>query len=133
MLRRFLAMASAALVASASSGCGSTDSWVDSQAARGGPRNTATPPAATTRSRRRLIAQKLDWSRSVKGELGSGPALGSGGYLAVNGQTAGGCSLMVWENNNHGRQLVHPDGAGRRLHPAHCSTVSTTCTSASPG
>ena len=28
----------------------------------------------------------------------------AGGYLAVNGQTAGGCSLMVWENDNNGRQ-----------------------------
>lgn len=104
MLRRFLAMASAALVASASSGCGNTDSWVDSQAAQGwsaqygDAANSSYTPVAGASS------LKLDWSRSVKGELGSGPALGSGGYLAVNGQTAGGCSLMVWENNNHGRQ-----------------------------
>ena len=31
-------------------------------------------------------------------------ALGSGSYLAANAQTAGGCSLMVWENDNNGRQ-----------------------------
>ena len=30
--------------------------------------------------------------------------MGSGSYLAANGQTPGGCSLMVWETDNHGRQ-----------------------------
>lgn len=104
MLRRLLATASVALVASASSGCGNTDSWVDSQAAQGwsaqysdAANSSYTPVSGAT-------SLNLDWSRSVKGELGSGPALGAGGYLAVNGQTAGGCSLMVWENNNDGRQ-----------------------------
>ena len=31
-------------------------------------------------------------------------ALGSGSYLAVNAQTPGGCSLMVWETDNNARQ-----------------------------
>jgi outer membrane protein assembly factor BamB len=31
-------------------------------------------------------------------------ALGSGRYLAVNAQTPGGCSLMVWEADNNARQ-----------------------------
>ena len=40
----------------------------------------------------------------MKGDLGAAVALGSGSYLAANAQTAGGCSLMVWENDNNGRQ-----------------------------
>ena len=74
----------------------------------------------------------LQWSRSVKGELGAAPALGSTGYLAVNGQTAGGCSLMVWENNNNGRQrwCTRMVLGGGFASP--CSTGSTTSTSASP-
>jgi outer membrane protein assembly factor BamB len=31
-------------------------------------------------------------------------ALGSGSYLAVNAQSAGGCTLMVWETDNKARQ-----------------------------
>ena len=52
-------------------------------------------------------ALKLQWSRSVKGELAAQVALGSTGatnYLAANAQTPAGCSLMVWENDNNGRQ-----------------------------
>lgn len=104
MFRRLLATASAALVASATSGCGNTDSWVDSQAAQGWPAQYSDAANSSYTSISGATALKLEWSRSVKGELGSGAALGAGGYLAVNGQTAGGCSLMVWENNNHGRQ-----------------------------
>ena len=61
-----------------------------------------------------------EWTRSVKGDLAAAVALGSGSYLAVNAQTAGGCSLMVWETDNNGPPtLVHPAGAGRRtLQPA---------------
>jgi outer membrane protein assembly factor BamB len=40
----------------------------------------------------------------VKGDLAAEVALGSGGYLAANAQTAAGCSLMVWESGNEGRQ-----------------------------
>ena len=50
---------------------------------------------------------RLDWTRSVKGSLAAQVALGSTGatnYLAANAQTAGGCSLMVWEADNQGRQ-----------------------------
>ncbi len=96
-----LALASAALLAV---GCGNTDSWVDSKAAPGwsaqyaNAANTSyTPTAGAT-------ALALQWTRSVKGEVGAAPALGGRGYIAVNGQTAGGCSLMVWENDNNGRQ-----------------------------
>ena len=99
-LRRLAAVAAAAVLTA----CGSTDSWVESTAAPGwsaqyaDAANTSyTPTAGAT-------ALTLDWSRSVKGELGAAAALGGSGYLAVNGQTAGGCSLMVWENDNSGRQ-----------------------------
>lgn len=46
----------------------------------------------------------MDWTRSVKGELGAGPALGAHGWLVLNAQTEDGCSLMQWENAEHGRQ-----------------------------
>jgi outer membrane protein assembly factor BamB len=49
-------------------------------------------------------ALKLLWSRSVKGSLFSSVALGASDYLAANAQTAAGCSLMVWEYANNGRQ-----------------------------
>lgn len=104
MLRRLLTTASVTLVVGGSVGCSNTDSWVDSQAAQGwsaqygDAANSSYTPIAGSR------ALTLDWSRSVKGELGAAVALGAGGYLAANGQTAGGCSLMVWENNNRGRQ-----------------------------
>jgi outer membrane protein assembly factor BamB len=99
-----LTMASAAVLVAGVAGCGNTDSWVDSKAAQGWPAqyadaaNSSYAPTAGTKS------LKLQWSRSVKGALGAAAALGSTGYLAVNGQTAGGCSLMVWENTNNGRQ-----------------------------
>lgn len=101
MRRRVIALA-ATMVALA--GCGNTDSWVDSKAARGWPAQYA--DAANTSYTATAGAGDLEpaWSRSVKGELGAAAALGGDGYLAVNGQTAGGCSLMVWENANNGRQ-----------------------------
>ena len=49
-------------------------------------------------------ALRLDWIRSVKGSVESQVALSSGDYLAVNAQTAGGCSLMTWETDNRARQ-----------------------------
>lgn len=45
----------------------------------------------------------MHWTRSVKGSLTTGPALGARGFLALNAQTPGGCSFMEWEVNN-GRQ-----------------------------
>jgi outer membrane protein assembly factor BamB len=104
MARRFGPLASTLLALSLISACGNTDSWVDAAPADGwsaqyaDARNssyTATPGAESL---------KLQWTRSVKGSLYAAPALSSTDYLAVNGQTAGGCSLMVWENDNDGRQ-----------------------------
>ncbi len=101
---RALSVAVAVVLTAALAGCGSTDAWVDSRAARGWPAQYA--DAANTSYTPTDGASELtpDWSRSVKGELGAAAALGGDGYLAVNGQTAGGCSLMVWENDNNGRQ-----------------------------
>ncbi|MGI9125157.1 MAG: PQQ-binding-like beta-propeller repeat protein [Mycobacterium sp.] len=102
--RRVLALASVTLLTGSLAACGNTDSWVESTAAPGWSaqyadgRNSSYTPVEG--------ASELTpaWNRSVKGELGAAAALGGGGYLAVNGQTAGGCSLMVWENANNGRQ-----------------------------
>lgn len=101
---RLIAVTSTIALAGLTVACSGTDSWVDSSAARGWSAQYAdaanrsyTPTAGAT-------ALRLQWTRSVKGELGAAAALGGDGYLAVNGQTAGGCSLMVWENDNNGRQ-----------------------------
>lgn len=104
MLRRAIALASAALLISGLTGCGTTDSWVDATAARGWPAQYADAANSSFTSIDGAGELTLSWSRSVKGELGAAAALGAERYLAVNGQTAGGCSLMVWENDNSGRQ-----------------------------
>jgi outer membrane protein assembly factor BamB len=104
VLRRLLASASAALAVTGLAGCGNTDSWVDSTAAHGWSAQYGDAANSSYTATGGASALRLEWSRSVKGELGAGAALGDGSYLAVNGQTAGGCSLMVWENDNNGRQ-----------------------------
>ncbi len=104
MLRRLLASASTALVVIGLAGCGNTDSWVDSTASAGWSAQYGDAANSSYTATGGASALRLTWSRSVKGELGAGAALGDGSYLAVNGQTAGGCSLMVWEVDNNGRQ-----------------------------
>ena len=104
MLRRAIALASTALLTGGLTACGTTDSWVDARAARGWPAQYADAANSSFTSTGGAGELTLSWSRSVKGELGAAAALGAEGYLAVNGQTAGGCSLMVWENDNGGRQ-----------------------------
>ncbi len=100
MPRRLLALAAAAWLTA----CGTTDSWVESIAARGWPAQYADAANSSYTPTAGATDLTLAWTRSVKGELGAAPALGGSGYLAVNGQTAAGCSLMVWENDNGGRQ-----------------------------
>lgn len=102
--RRGLASASAMLLAGSLAGCGTTDSWVESTAARGWPAQYADASNSSYSPTDGAAALEFSWSRAVKGELGAAAALGGDSYLAVNGQTAGGCSLMVWENDNRGRQ-----------------------------
>ncbi len=104
MLRRAIALASTALLTGGLTACGTTDSWVDASAARGWPAQYADAANSSFTSTGGAGELTLSWSRSVKGELGAAAALGAERYLAVNGQTAGGCSLMVWENDNGGRQ-----------------------------
>jgi outer membrane protein assembly factor BamB len=104
VFRRSIVLAATALITAVLAGCGTTDSWVDAHAASGWPaqygdaNNSSYVPAAGADTLR------LEWSRSVKGDLASAIALGSSSYLAVNAQTPAGCSLMVWEFDNRARQ-----------------------------
>lgn len=104
MLRRILALSSATLLTGVLAGCANTDSWVDPIAARGWSAQYADARNSSFTATDGAPDLSLTWTRSVKGELGAAPALGGDGYLAANAQTAGGCSLMVWENDNRGRQ-----------------------------
>lgn len=85
-------------------GCHNTDSWVDAVSAPAWPaqygdaaNSSYTPTAGATRL-------SLRWTRSVKGSLAATPALSGRGWLVLNAQTPGGCSLMEWENDDNGRQ-----------------------------
>ncbi|HVQ50691.1 MAG TPA: PQQ-binding-like beta-propeller repeat protein, partial [Mycobacterium sp.] len=120
MFRRLMVLASTALITGVLAGCGTTDSWVQAHAADGWPAqygdaaNSSYSPVAGAN------ALRLEWRRSVKGDLAAQVALGSGNYLAVNAQSAGGCSLMVWETGNLARQrwctrLVQVPGPGGPL------------------
>ncbi|HPY24831.1 MAG TPA: PQQ-binding-like beta-propeller repeat protein [Mycobacterium sp.] len=104
VLRRAIAVASAAVLTWPLAACGNTDSWVESSPARGWPAQYADAANTSYTATDGATDLTLQWSRSVKGELNAAAALGADGYLAVNGQTAGGCSLAVWENDNNGRQ-----------------------------
>ncbi len=104
MLRRLIVLASTALITAALAGCANTDAWVEAHEASGwaaqyaDARNSSYEPSPGADNLR------LEWTRSVKGDLAAAVALGSGSYLAINAQTAAGCSLMVWEADNRGRQ-----------------------------
>ncbi|GFG49920.1 pyrrolo-quinoline quinone [Mycolicibacterium agri] len=104
MFRRLIVLASTALITSALAGCGNTDSWVEAHASDGWPAQYGNAANSSYTALAGAEALKLEWSRSVKGELGASVALGSGQYLGVNAQTRAGCSLMVWEVDNNGRQ-----------------------------
>ncbi|OBK27865.1 pyrrolo-quinoline quinone [Mycobacterium asiaticum] len=100
-------------------GCGNTDSWVNASPALGWPAQygDAANSSYTTVTGATKLA--LSWTRSVKGSLAAGPALGARGYLALNAQTPAGCSLMEWETGN-GRQrwcmrLLQGGGVGGPL------------------
>ncbi|OBA59384.1 pyrrolo-quinoline quinone [Mycobacterium sp. 1100029.7] len=103
-LRRSSSVLLAALLAAGLGACGNTDSWVDAAPALGwsAPYADAANSSYTTTSGADKLS--LQWTRSVKGSLGAGPALSTNNYLALNAQTPGGCSLMEWENNDKGRQ-----------------------------
>ncbi|MFZ0833957.1 MAG: PQQ-binding-like beta-propeller repeat protein, partial [Mycobacterium sp.] len=102
--RRLVALVAAALLAL--SGCGNTDGWVDAAPAAGWPTQYADAANSSYTPTSGAESLKLTWSRSVKGSLFASVALGGTDthYLAANAQTAAGCSLMVWEYDNNGRQ-----------------------------
>lgn len=104
MFRRYLAPAVAVLFTGLLAGCENTDSWVDAQAAQGWSAQYGDAANSSYVRSRGPEALRLEWSRSVKGELGAQVALSADNRLAVNAQTAGGCSLMVWEADNNARQ-----------------------------
>ena len=85
-------------------GCANTDSWVKSAPAPGWPAQYADAANSSHTAVAGASDLQLDWIRSVKGELGAGPALGFHGWLVLNAQTEAGCSLMEWENAGDGRQ-----------------------------
>ncbi|MCV7408498.1 pyrrolo-quinoline quinone [Mycobacterium florentinum] len=97
-------MVLAAVLAIGLGGCGNTDSWVEAAAAPGWSAQYADAANSSYTTTGGASKLSLQWTRSVKGSLGAGPALGSSNYLALNAQTPAGCSLMEWENNDNGRQ-----------------------------
>ena len=98
------ASAAALAVALTLSGCGDTDSWVNTAPADGWPAQYSDAANSSYTTVAGVRDLQLDWMRSVKGSLGAGPALGAEGWLVLNGQTEDGCSLVQWENDNNGRQ-----------------------------
>src|ERR1700758_1675730 len=104
MYSRIATLAGTALLVAAATACGNTDDWVDAAPAAGWPAQYADAANSSYTSTSGAQALKLRWSRSVKGSLFASVALGAGDYLAANAQTAAGCSLMVWEYTNNGRQ-----------------------------
>ncbi|MGV0741967.1 outer membrane protein assembly factor BamB family protein [Mycolicibacterium sp. XJ870] len=104
MFRRYLALAVTALLTGLLAGCQNTDSWVEAHPASGWPAQYGDAANSSYQDSSGAEALRLEWSRSVKGDVGAQVALASGSYLAVNAQTAGGCSLMVWEADNNARQ-----------------------------
>lgn len=103
-VRRLVSAAAALAVALAPTACSTTDEWVQAHAAQGWAAQYADAANSSFSPVDGAPALRPDWRRSVKGALGAQVALGSGNYLAVNGQTAAGCSLMVWEVDNRARQ-----------------------------
>ena len=85
-------------------GCSDTDAWVDAAPAAGWPAQYGDAANSSYSSAAGSSELELDWTRSVKGELGAAVALSSDSELAANGQSPAGCSLMSWENDNNGRQ-----------------------------
>src|ERR1700757_3191157 len=102
--RRVAALAGTALMVGLAAGCANTDDWVDAAPAAGWPAQYADAANSSYTATSGAQALKLLWNRSVKGSLFSSVALGASDYLAANAQTAAGCSLMVWEYTNNGRQ-----------------------------
>ncbi|HEX9834761.1 MAG TPA: PQQ-binding-like beta-propeller repeat protein [Mycobacterium sp.] len=104
MFRRSIVLAATALITVVLAGCGNTDTWVDAQASLGWPAQYGDARNSSYQSSAGADSLRLEWTRSVKGDLAAAVALGSSSYLAVNAHTPAGCSLMVWETDNRARQ-----------------------------
>ncbi|RAV14673.1 pyrrolo-quinoline quinone [Mycolicibacterium sp. GF69] len=123
MFRRLTVLAVSlltALITATLAGCQDTDSWVEAKAADGWAAQYGDAANSSYRPQAGADTLRLEWTRSVKGDLAAAVALGSGNYLAVNAQTPAGCSLMVWEADNKARQrwctrLVQGGGASSPL------------------
>ncbi len=95
---------STVVLAATLSGCGNTDSWVDTVPAEGWPAQYGDAANSSYTATSGATKLTLRWTRSVKGSLAAAPALSSRNWMALNAQTPGGCSLMEWENDDNGRQ-----------------------------
>lgn len=104
MFRRFMALAVSALVGGVLTGCSDDNSWVESRAAAGWPAQYGDSANSSYTAGEGADALRLEWSRSVKGDLAAAVALDGDAFLAANAQTPAGCSLMVWEADNNARQ-----------------------------
>lgn len=103
-LRLWSSVVSVVMLAAVSAGCGNTDAWVDTVAGEGWPAQYGDAANSSYSSIAGADRLALRWTRSVKGSLAASVVLGSRNWLAANAQTAGGCSLMEWENDENGRQ-----------------------------
>ncbi len=104
MFRRLMVLASTALITAALVGCQNSDTWVQAQAGTGWPAQYGDAANSSYTDLAGAQDLQLEWSRSVKGDLGAQVALSHDGYLAANAQSPGGCSIMVWESDNDARQ-----------------------------
>jgi hypothetical protein len=78
VFRRFVVLASTALITGALAGCGTTDSWVEAHAASGWPAQYGDASNRSYEPTAGADALRLEWTRSVKGDLLAAVALGSG-------------------------------------------------------
>ena len=116
MFRRLIALASTALITGALAGCGNTDSWVEAHAADGWPAQYGNAANSSYTDVAGAEALELEWSRSVKGDLGAAVALGLG--TVSGGQRADPGRLLadgVGNRQQRAPALVHPAVAGRRV------------------
>ena len=101
---RRLAVIAVAAVTLTVAGCGNTDSWVKAHPSDGWPAQYGDAANSSYTALAGASSLKQDWARSAKGNIGAQVILGSGSFLAINAQSANGCSLMVWESDQKGRQ-----------------------------
>lgn len=102
-LRRLAAAAVAALTLTVAA-CGNTDNWVLAHASDGWSAQYGNAANTSYTALAGAANLREDWARPVKGSLGAQVILGSGPFLGINAQTPAGCSLMVWESDDRGRQ-----------------------------